>query len=547
MSSSSPPPPATPSHLDTQTLRPYYDHDTFNAGYPVIFKKGVGIIDPKTNKPITSNISDKLIDQNLDKNQGLLGRLFKHGGPIGIKAGGDKNYVYDLEFNEYFESNNLIEVLKNLVWNFLKSYVKVLLAQPLEIVRLVLQVGRFKFTGGSASSKKTDLSRSRRLLTETDGDNETEATTTEHDDDYGADQDDDNDGNDYDDDEEPINYFQSQNEQQVWSGQDYDDVSNSRNLASSSTPALRHTKRSRHEHRKRMRINKIKPKSLHTIDIITAIVNKDGPLALFRGINASFIYQTLSHTIEAWITGFVSPFLGIPDPFFLDLTHSNDPFKSLWLSVTACVVTGIILMPLDLIRVKFMITQFNTKPLANDDIVEEAAEEIVQSTRSVRESIRNFPVYYLLHPPTPIVLLTTLHELSTSIFRKMAPYILFIKFNIDSYSAPNIYTFVNLISLILEFFIKLPVENLLRKEQVRFLLTPKKEDVKKVITIEDPQKNLIVEFNDLALDDEDMTLWEKFKQLGLFNGWRIGVMNVIGFWGYNIIKSNGSELKEERL
>lgn len=79
------------------------------------------------------------------------------------------------------------------------------------------------------------------------------------------------------------------------------------------------------------------------------------------------------------------------------------------------------------------------------------------------------------------------------------------------------------------------------------MLTPKKEDVKKVISIEDPQKNLIVEFNDLNQTDDDLTLWEKFKQLGLFNGWRIGVMNVIGFWGYNIIKSNGSELKEERL
>ena len=182
-----------------------------------------------------------------------------------------------------------------------------------------------------------------------------------------------------------------------------------------------------------------------------------------------------------------------------------------------------------------------------NDALEEVTEEIVQSTRSVRESIRNFPVYYLLHPSTPIVFLTTLHQLSTSIFRKMAPYILFIKFNIDSYSSPNIYTFVNLLSLILEFFIKLPVENLLRKQQVQFLLTPKREDTKKVITIEDPKKSLIVEFNDLSKDIQDSTFWERLKQLGLFNGWRIGVLNVIGFWGYNIIKSDGSELKEERL
>ncbi|KAL6451306.1 UGO1 Mitochondrial fusion and transport protein UGO1 [Candida maltosa Xu316] len=497
----------TSSHSDTQTLRPYYDHDTFNPGYSVIYKRGVGLIDPKTNRPLTSNISEKLIDQSINDNQGIIRNSLKHGGPIGIKAGNDKNYVYDLEFNEYFESNNLVEVMKNLVWNFLKSYMKVVLTQPLEIVRLVLQVGKFKFS------------------------------TTEADDGY--------DNIDYDDDDESegqqINYFQSNNEQSVWSSsQDY----KNNNTRSPSPPKL-----TRRGTRKRTRINKIQPKSLHTVDIINAIVNKDGPFALFRGINASFIYQTLSHTIEAWITGFVSPFLGIPDPFFLDLTHSNDPFKSLWLSVTACVLTGIVLMPLDLIRVKFMITQFNTKPMttSNDDVIDEAADEIIQSTRSVRESIRNFPVYYLLHPPTPIVLLTTLHQLSTSIFRKMAPYILFIKFNIDSYSSPSIYTFVNLISLIMEFFIKLPVENLLRKQQVSFLLMSKPEDEKKVITIEDPQKNLIVEFNDSDYSDEDITLWEKFKQLGLFNGWRIGVMNVIGFWGYNIIKSDGSELKEERL
>lgn len=532
------------SHPDTQVLRPYYDHDTFNAGYSVIFKKGVGIIDPKTNRPVTSNISEKLINQSIDENQGIIRNLFKHGGPVGINATSDKNYVYDLEFNEYFESNNLIEVFKNLLGNFVRSYIKVLLTQPLEIVRLVLQVGKFNFSEtASKTSKKLDLSKSKRLLSETE--DETEATTEQDEDEYTRPQrsiiyDSDRDVDNEDEDEEPINYFQSQNEQQVWSGHEVGGFNKT------ATPT-KQGKKSYRDGKKRLRNNKIKPKSLHTADILTAIINKDGPFAVFRGINASFIYQTLSHTIEAWITGFASPFLGIPDPFFLDLTHSNDPFKSLWLSVTACVLTGIVLMPLDLIRVKFMITQFNSKPLNENDALEEGTEEIVQSTRSVRESIRNFPVYYLLHPSTPIVFLTTLHQLSTSIFRKMAPYILFIKFNIDSYSSPNIYTFVNLLSLILEFFIKLPVENLLRKQQVQFLLTPKREDTKKVITIEDPKKSLIVEFNDLSKDNQDSTFWERLKQLGLFNGWRIGVLNVIGFWGYNIIKSDGSELKEERL
>ncbi|KAG7660328.1 uncharacterized protein J8A68_006165 [[Candida] subhashii] len=545
------------SNLDTRQLRPYYDHDTFNAGYSVIFKKDVGLIDMSTNKPITANLSSSNIDKVIN-NSGLLiskSSSFGRGGTgttggIGINArhistgatsttggSGDKNYIYDLEFNEYFDLHNLTELIKNLLWNFIKNYMKVVLSQPLEIVRLVLQVGKFDFIEKPSQQVKPDLSK--RLLSENNINGSTNdiialSPTISTDE------------------EEEINYFQPNLEQQVWSTQNsmHQDATATTPTPTSTTetatpqpvqeaPIARKSP-STNSIRKKSRSNKITPKSIHTIDILTSIVNKDGPFALFRGINASFIYQTLSRTIEAWITGFVSPFLGVPDPFFLDLTHSNDPFKSLWLSVSACVLTGLVLMPLDLIRVKLMLTQFTTT----------TPEESENNNRSVRESIRNFPIYYLTHPPWPIVCLTVLHQFSTSIFRKAAPYILLIKFNIDSYSRPNIFTFVNLISLIMEFFIKLPLENLLRKSQLGFLLLDKSQDEMKVITVLNPEENLIVEYNSGEMSDEDvnaMSLWQRVKSLGLFNGWRVGVLNVIGFWGYNILKSDGAELKEEKL
>ncbi|KAI5956468.1 hypothetical protein KGF54_000943 [Candida jiufengensis] len=549
----------TTSKLDPHQLRPYYDHDTFDAGYSVIFKKGVGLFDPKTNKPITSNLSsnviDKQINNNLHNQPGLIRRTFDRQGGLGLQSSGsgDKNFLYDLEFNEYFDTNNILELLKNLVWNFVKSYAKVLIAQPLEITRLVLQVGKFP---NLTDKKPTKDDKSKKRLLDSTHSLSSSTSSVKQENDHlssskvGFAQDDD----------EPIDYFQPQNDQQVWANPQstFEPMTPAKELQHSSTvtsnekfvpPPLK-----RLSTRKRIKVFKIQPVSLHTIDIMSAIANKDSFFALFRGVNASFIYQTLSNTIEAWITGFLSPFLGIPDPFFLDLTHSNDPLKSLWLSVSACVLTGIILMPLDLIRIKFMITQpNNTLPLhqdKNEDLIEKAAEDILQNTRSIRESIRFFPTYYLKHPPSPIVLLTTLYQLSTSIFRKMAPYLLFIKFNIDSYSSPSIYTFVNLISSICEFFIKLPVENLLRKEQVKFLLTPKAQDPKKIITIVKPEENLIVEFNGNIgedLQDKDESVWVKIKQLGLFNGWRVGLLNVVGFWGYNILKNSGNELREERL
>lgn len=536
----------------SNTLRPYYDHDTFDAGYSVIFKPGVGLIDTETNKPITSSLASSIAKQSSQRNFksgqniGLSGLSSKKSiGDIGIgktttSNGTDKNYIYDLEFQEYFDFNNLSELLKNLVWNFCKNYFKVLLSQPLEIVRLLLQVGTFDFS----DSPPKRPSRYSRLLNKLNVKSSNTLQVT--------DISDESDGE--------VNYFES--------------PSPSMNLPKEKLRTKSPTKiRKLRSDRKAKNKNKIQPVSLHTIDIMSSIIAKDGPFALFRGINASFIHQTLSHTIEAWITGFISPFLGIPDPFFLDLTHLTEPLKSLWLSVLACVLTGLILMPLDLIKVRLMITQFN-KPANNEEsgvsstdslvtnIKEEKIPEI--STRSIRDSICNFPIHFLVHPPPTISCLTILHQFSTSIFRKAAPYILFIRFNIDSYLSPNLYTFVNLFLLILEFFIKLPVENLLRKEQVRFLLRPKSvvEDEKKVISIESEEDDLIIDFNNGWKDDIDnevedsdgelkplrsISLWQRIKILGLFNGWRVGVLNVIGFWGYNILKKNGAELKEERL
>lgn len=504
-------------------LRPYYDHDTFNAGYLVIFKPGVGLIDTSSHKPIVASLSSSVSSGNFSPGKVGLQAFLRPQGDALMKAA-EKNYVYDLELLEYLDFNNLGELLKNLVWNFFKNYCKVLLSQPLEIVRLVLQVGYFNF---SLPAKQDRYSR---LMDDMD------SSAAVSSDEY----------------EEEIDYFQP-------SADPEPAVYRQKTQPVAEPSAGRNP-------------NKIYPISQHTVDIMTAIASKDGPLALFKGINASFIHYTLSHTIEAWITGFLSPFLAIPDPFFLDLTHSTEPAKSLWLSVLACVLAGVILMPLDLIKVRLMLTQFNrttTRPTEPPSAYSDAAQwaeaseptpansgavsapENGPNPRSVRDSIRNYPHNLILRPPPTIALLTVLHQFCTTVFRKLAPYLLFVRYNIDSYLSPNLYTVANLVLLIMELFIKLPVENMLRKEQVRFLLAPKSadEDPHRVVTIDNPDENLIVTYNGWDAShhqDTSMSMWTRFRTLGLFNGWRVGVLNVIGYWGYNIFKSSGV-MAEERL
>lgn len=528
----------TPAMPGENTLRPYYNHDTFDAGYLVIFQPGIGLVDTASNKPISAHLGNGLSSAS--------GNFGTHGiGLLGLGRAGtlnlslplsDKNYVYDLELLEYFDGNNLLELFKNLVWNFVRNYCKVLISQPLDISRLVLQVGYFDFSEATATSEKAP--KHPRLKNDLDGSSHLTSLESSSD--------------EY---EEDIDYFQLPWESSNAPNKTVSPQKNSKR----STKSVSHLRKIRNP-------NKIHPISQHTIDIMTSIASKDGPFALFRGINASFIHYTLSHTIEAWITGFLSPFLSIPDPFFLDLTHSTEPGKSLWLSVLACVLAGVVLMPLDLIKVRLMITQFNKPaptPAPSDletssvSCVASATEESNVDTRSVRESIRHFPKAVLLSPPPTITLLTIFHQFSTTVFRKLAPYLLFVRYNIDSYLSPNLYTMANLLLLITELFIKLPLENLLRKEQVRFLLKPKSEEEDKygVVTIKNPEENLIVNFNGFNPHNSfespggetgSVGLWQRFRLLGLFNGWRVGVLNVIGFWGYNIFKSSGV-LAEERL
>ncbi|OBA19245.1 mitochondrial carrier [Metschnikowia bicuspidata var. bicuspidata NRRL YB-4993] len=529
-------------------LRPYYDHDTFNAGYLVIYKPGVGLIDTTTQKEITSSFTYGSTGTRPNLLLGNLG-IGGYGGartsiglrPDRVVPSSDINYINDLELSEYLDLNNLLELLRNLVWSFFKNYCRVLLSQPLDIVRLTLQVGYFKFSQDLETQSSPQGGKGPRNAP---SENKYDSVI---------------DDSLYDDEE--IDFFPPSLPQQN------NDVALKNRRRRPTSERCRHEKNP----------YKIHPISQHTVDILSAIAAKDGPFALFRGVNALFIHYTLSHTIEAWITGFLSPFLNIPDPFFLDLTHSTEPARSLWLSVLACVLTGIILMPLDLIKVRFMITSFDTVIAVSTDNAEdsdsqgEAGEECTSSSpepsaldteektklinlRSVRDSLRHYPAHLLMRPPLPITILTVLYQISTIVFRKSAPYFLFVRYNIDSYLSPNLFTLANLVLLITEFFIKLPVENLLRKEQVKFLLRPKtrQEDEYRVVTIDDPEKNLIVDFNGWDLKhphldkDEKVGVWGRVKSLGLFKGWRVGVLNVIGFWGYNIVKST-SVMAEERL
>lgn len=455
-------------------LRPYYDAETFNGGYPAVYRPGIGVVIDSYGNTISSKLSSFSKSNRFGSNSGsnFKYKTFRDLAKVNdFNESFKKNVYSDLEIGEYFDFNNITELIKSLVNSFIQSYIRSLVTQPFEVARLLLQVADFSNVG--VKTKKID-----------------ERTV--------------DDDNDDDDDDEEIDYFQPKDQE--------DGLIHTR----TSTPSTRKPKPTKPVKNSEEKTKLIQPVSLHTLDIMSSLLNNEGIRGLWRANNATFIFNALSVTLEAWFTGFLSPFLQIPDPFFVDAIHSPDPTTTLILSISASVITSLLLAPLDVIRTKLIVSS------------------IVDNERSIRNSIKNLNFFTC---PISLIIPTVLNSLTNQIFKKFTPYLLYFKLGIDIYGSNIFYNFIRLGSSILELFIKLPVETLLRRSQLQYLLKESHDfnqlKIKREQLIIKP-----VEFKGIL-----RTFYEVFynKQNGiegLFRGWRVGVLSIIGTWGVNILQVN---------
>ncbi|KAH3666422.1 hypothetical protein WICMUC_005690 [Wickerhamomyces mucosus] len=486
-------------------LRPYYDPETFNTGNTTVFRPGVGVID-ENGVTIASKISRGSGSKfNSLAGLGLSNSYRGESSSRSIKnliklnnynANIKKNIYSDLEFHEYFEWNNVGELLKSLFNSFLKNYINTLISQPFEVSRLLLQVGDFKTKIGNQSRQTDNVTGNFKKKNYRNIYNGNENNDTN---------DNDNVNDNDDEDDEELNYFESREAE----------FKRTRTIRQQSTKLDVPKDFKLHKKSKKYLV----PVSLNTVDIMSSLLSTEGIRGLWRASNCTFIFTALSSTLEAWITGFLSPFFQIPDPFFVDVAHSSDPTTTLILSLSASIITGLLLAPLDLIRTRLIVTKVDN------------------TERSFRNSIKNLNFYTI---PISLIIPTILNSLANKFLKKFTPYLLFIKFGIESYGSPTIYSTISLISSILELFIKLPIETLLRRAQVSYLLK-NSSNSNNCLKIKDADNELIVKF--AGYSGVFTTLYDIFYNDGenrgleaIFRGWRVGLLNILGSWGLEILQ-----------
>ncbi|KAI0201150.1 mitochondrial carrier domain-containing protein [Astrocystis sublimbata] len=191
------------------------------------------------------------------------------------------------------------------------------------------------------------------------------------------------------------------------------------------------------------------------LDAVSQLWSKESAWGVWKGTNATFLYSVLQSLLENWGRSLLSALLNVPDLGVKDDVErlvdiaSPYPWASLCVAAAAAVATGLILAPLDLIRTRLIVTSTTRGP------------------RRTLASLRALPSWVC---PPSLIAPTIFHSLVHPFLTLSMPLALRSQLLIDRDSAaPMTFSIVKFVTSCASLFVKLPLETVLRRGQVGVL------------------------------------------------------------------------------
>ncbi|KAF6800153.1 mitochondrial fusion protein [Colletotrichum sojae] len=346
------------------------------------------------------------------------------GGRYAVKA---RDIFPDIDYKDYISepSPSVVQTVRELLDELLWKYTSVLMAQPFEVAKTVLQVrSHDDLTLAppeptpivSPVSERRQSGFGNTAYGEDDSDSDLDETA-------------------YFTSNIPTTPNPSHREQR------------SRQPSPPRTPAAKPTVPPHH-------LNIRRPDSL--MEVIGQLWQKEGAWGVWKGSNATFLYSILSSLLENWSRSALSALFNVPDlgvkediDRLIDIA-SPYPWASLCVAAAAAVATGLILAPLDMVRTRLLVTSISKQP------------------RRTLATLRALPSYLC---PSPLVIPTILHSLIHPVLTLSTPLVLRTRFLIDSRVSPTTFSLAKFCASSTALFIKLPLETVLRRGQVAVLST----------------------------------------------------------------------------
>ncbi|KAI0593035.1 mitochondrial carrier domain-containing protein [Biscogniauxia sp. FL1348] len=189
-------------------------------------------------------------------------------------------------------------------------------------------------------------------------------------------------------------------------------------------------------------------------DVIAQLWCKESAWGIWKGTNATFLYSVLQSLLENWSRSLLSALLNVPDLGVKDDVDklveiaSPYPWASLCVAATAAVATGLILAPLDLVRTRLIVTSTGRAP------------------RRTVQTLRSLPTWIC---PSALIGPTVLHSLIHPFLTLSTPLVLRSQFLIDRELSPMTFSAAKFCTSCASLFVKLPLETVLRRGQMAVL------------------------------------------------------------------------------
>ncbi|KAI0123193.1 mitochondrial carrier domain-containing protein [Xylariales sp. AK1849] len=203
-------------------------------------------------------------------------------------------------------------------------------------------------------------------------------------------------------------------------------------------------------------LNLRRPDSI--FDVLSQLWSKEAAWGVWKGSNTTFLYTVLQSLLENWSRSLLSALLNVPDLGVKDDVDrlvdiaSPYPWASLCVAAAAAVATGLILAPIDLIRTRLILTS-TTRP----------------GSRRTMSLLRSLPSYLC---PSALVAPTILHSLVHPVLTLSTPLILRSRFLIDNELSPTTFSVAKFCTSCASLFVKLPLETVLRRGQASIFTDP---------------------------------------------------------------------------
>lgn len=100
------------------------------------------------------------------------------------------------------------------------------------------------------------------------------------------------------------------------------------------------------------------------VEVLTQIWSKEGAWGVWKGTNSTFVYNVLLRTIETWTRSLLSAALDLPDATLLamgspagsiSILDSPSPIASIAVAVSAAGIAGLVLAPIDMVRTRYVL------------------------------------------------------------------------------------------------------------------------------------------------------------------------------------------------